>query len=170
MNEQEQRGKQWLERLLEEMGFPASVTVKNVETVEGLQPWLEIDGSGWSAERISGLIGDRGKTIDAIQYLANTLLNISVSSDLQQAFAIELAGYRAKRQTELQALVVEIAERVRETGQPETLEYLSSAERRQVHNLFKEYADLLAESHGVEPNRRLVVSLAAEAEEPVATV
>lgn len=160
MKEQVQRGQQWLERLLQLMGFPARVAATvSAKTAEGETPWLEIDQRDLSAEQIQCLIGDRGKTIDALQYLANTLLNIAVEPELQQGFAIELNGYRLNRQAELQALVEEVAQRVRETGEQEELKSLSSAERRQVHNLFKEYADLTTESQGAEPHRRLVVRL-----------
>ncbi|MDY6782726.1 MAG: R3H domain-containing nucleic acid-binding protein [Cyanobacteriota bacterium] len=159
MQESIQRGQRWLERLLRLMDAPASVRVLTTETAEGETPWLEIDDSTFSAEQIETLIGDRGKTIDALQYLANTLLNIAVESPLQQAFTVELNGYRLQRQNELRALVDEVAGRVRETGNPEELQSLSSAERRQVHSLFKEHSDLTTESQGAEPHRRLVVRL-----------
>jgi spoIIIJ-associated protein len=159
MQESIQRGQRWLERLLELMGAPASVRVLTTETAEGETPWLEIDDRALNFEQIETLIGEQGKTIDALQYLANTLLNIAVEPELQQAFTIELNGYRLKRQAELRAQVEQIAQRVRETGTPEELKSLSSAERRQVHNLFREYSDLTTESQGAEPHRRLVVRL-----------
>jgi spoIIIJ-associated protein len=157
MKEQIKRGQEWLEELLRLMGFSARVEVTTPEVGEEETPWLTIDESALKTEQIENLIGRQGKTIDALQYLANTLLNIAIEPELQQGFTVELNGYRLKRQAELRALVEEVAQRVRQTGQQEELDALSSAERRQVHSLFKEYADLTTESQGAEPHRRLVV-------------
>jgi len=160
MNEQIHRGQQWLEELLELMGVPARATVANPDASEGESGWLVIDESPLSDDQIEDLIGDRGKTIDALQYLANTLLNIGVERELQQPFTIELNSYRIKREAELQAMVADVARQVQETGQSMEINSLSSAERRQVHSLFKDYTNLATESQGAEPNRRLIVRLA----------
>lgn len=160
MNKQMERGQQWLGELLELMGFPAPVTLANPNASEGESGWLAIDETALSREQIEDLIGEQGKTIDALQYLANTLLNIGIERGAQQPFTIELNGYRIQRQTELQAMMQEVAKQVRETGQAVEMTALSSAERRQVHSFFQDYDDLATESQGLEPNRRLIVRLA----------
>jgi len=112
-----------------------------------------------ATRQIEALIGPKGEAIDSIQYLANTLLNIGVEPGEQRSFTIELNGYRVQRQRELQALIEEVADRVRQTGNEEKIESLSSAERRQIHTLLKDSEDLATESRGQEPNRHLVVRL-----------
>lgn len=156
-----QRGKQWLEALLQLMGLPSQVKVGEdgvYKTDEGAC-WLIIDETQLTPEQIDVLIGQKGEGIDAIQYLANTLLNLGIESEDQQAFTVELNNYRVKRQEELLALAQEVAEKVRQTGQEVEMKSLSSAERRQIHTLLKDAEDLETESRGQEPDRRLVVRL-----------
>jgi spoIIIJ-associated protein len=95
--------------------------------------------------------------LDSIQYLANTTLNLGKAAEDQQAFTIELGGYRARRLEELQAIAAEAAETVMANGQEFEIKSLSSAERRQVHHFLKDYEGLETFSRGKEPDRRLVV-------------
>ncbi|MEM8778684.1 MAG: R3H domain-containing nucleic acid-binding protein [Cyanobacteria bacterium P01_G01_bin.49] len=159
MEQQTHLGQQWLENLLELMGFPAKVIVENRESILG-EPdecWLTIEDNQLTSEQIAILIGNKGESIDAIQYLANTLINLSVDAEQQQGFTVELNGYRFKRQQELTAWTQELAEQVRQTGQEVEMTALSSAERRQIHTFLKDATDLETESRGQEPDRRLVI-------------
>ncbi|MEA5534870.1 protein jag [Crocosphaera sp. XPORK-15E] len=159
MEQQEHHGKKWLETLLSLMGFPAEVTVayRESEIGESDECWLIINDAQLTPEQISLLIGERGEGIDAIQYLANTLINLSVDDSQQQGFTIELNGYRLQRYEELKAWTQQVAQQVRQTGREVEMPSLSSAERRQVHTFLQEVADLETESRGQEPDRRLVV-------------
>lgn len=154
-----QRGQQWLEELLRLSRLSADVEVTNNDALQEDRPsyWLTIDQTQLTAAQIQLLIGPEGAVIDAIQYLANSILNLGQDEQLQSAYTIELDGYRRRRQEELQALAVYAAEKVRQTGEEYELKSLSSAERRQIHNLFKEWEDLETQSWGQEPDRRLVV-------------
>ena len=156
-----QRGKEWLENLLEIMGIPASVEIKQItlERQGEETDWLIVNQNDLDRKQIEILIGSKGEAIDSIQYLTNTLLNIGTEPEEQMSFTIELDGYRAKRTRELQALIEEVAERVRQTGNEVAIESLSSAERRQIHTFLKNSEDLATESRGQEPNRHLVVRL-----------
>jgi spoIIIJ-associated protein len=82
--------------------------------------------------------------------------------DHQGAFTVELAGYRLQRHKELQEIAENAANQVRQTGKEYELKSLSSAERRQVHTILKEYGDLETYSRGQEPDRRLVVRFVQE--------
>ncbi|MBD2311057.1 RNA-binding protein [Desertifilum sp. FACHB-1129] len=155
---QMQRGQQWLEQLLQQVGLPAAVSPQiQTPTPELESCWLTIDSQPLTPEQIQLLIGAEGTVLDSIQYLANTILNIGQPPEAQQAYTIELNGYRARRQAELQRLAVEAAEQVRATGVEFEMKSLSSAERRQVHTFLKVYEDIETESRGREPDRRLVV-------------
>lgn len=163
MNEpQIQKGKQWLEEMLQLSGLPASVQVDQSRTDVEESCWLAIDDSSLTTEQIQTLIGTDGEVLDAIQYLANTILNIGQTEELQTAYTVELAGYRVQRQMELQQLAEAAVQHVRETGEEYEMAALSAAERRQVHNYLKMYADLATHSRGKEPDRRLVVRLASD--------
>lgn len=161
MDEQIQRGRQWLETLLILMGIPAEIQIGRIEKDNNgiISCWLTIDETNLAQDKIEMLIGKKGETIDSIQYLVNALLNIGVDDQQHRSFTVELNGYRIRRQAELFALAQTAANKVRKTGLPEELKYLSSAERRQIHSILQEAVDLETESQGQEPDRRLVVRL-----------
>ncbi len=161
MDQQIQQGQQWLEKLLNLIGIPAQVNIGRVEEEKDRENscWLTIDETKLSQEEIETLIGKKGESIDSIQYLANALLNIGVEEEQKRRFTIELNGYRIRRQAELLTIAETAAARVRQTGQPEEIKHLSSAERRQIHSLLQESSDLQTESQGQEPDRRLIVRL-----------
>ncbi|MBD2355564.1 RNA-binding protein [Tolypothrix sp. FACHB-123] len=159
-----QRGQQWLKTLLLLTGVSAEVE----GNLEPAQPqsgdseepdnyWLTIDQTTLSPEQINILIGADGSVLDAIQYLANSVLNINQAQEDQASYTIELNGYRIKRQAEIRALAEAASEEVRATGREVEIKSLSSAERRQIHTFLKEFTDLETFSRGKEPHRHLVV-------------
>ena len=166
IDQQSQRGKEWLEKLLQLIGIPAGVKIAKVEDEQS--DWLIIDETNLTPEQIEILIGQKkGEAIDAIQYLANTLLNIGIEEELQRSFTVELNGYRVRRQAQLRALAEKVAGQVRETGEKVEIKSLSSAERRQVHTFLKDSEDLETESRGQEPDRRLVVRLRQDSDQVI---
>ncbi|QIR36983.1 RNA-binding protein [Tolypothrix sp. PCC 7910] len=159
-----QRGQQWLKTLLLLTGVSAEVE----GNLEPAQPqggdsdepdnyWLTIDETNLNPEQIRTLIGSDGSVLDAIQYLANSVLNINQPQEEQASYTIELNGYRVKREAEIRALAEAASEEVRTTGREVEIKSLSSAERRQIHTFLKEFADLETFSRGKEPHRHLVV-------------
>lgn len=160
-NQPMQRGQEWLEELLRLSRLSASVEATNEDESQEDKPsyWLTIDQTQLTPQQIQTLIGSEGAALDAIQYLANSILNLGQDEEQQAAYTIELDGYRLRRQEELRALAAHAAQRVRETGEEFEMKSLSSAERRQVHTFLKECDDLETQSRGQEPDRRLVVRL-----------
>ncbi|HEY9832032.1 MAG TPA: R3H domain-containing nucleic acid-binding protein [Stenomitos sp.] len=156
-----QRGQQWLEELLGLSKLTASVSPTLIDDSSDDKPnyWLTIDQTRLTPQQIEILIGPDGIVLDAIQYLANSILNLGQDEEGQAAYTIELDGYRLRRQEELRAMAAHAAQTVRETGQEYEMKSLSSAERRQVHTFLKECEDLETQSRGQEPDRRLVVRL-----------
>ncbi len=161
MENQVERGKEWLEKLLALMGVETNVVLEGLDKIvtDTESCWLGIESANLTPQQVNLLIGEKGKNIDAIQYLANIILNIDQESEVQGSYTIELDGYRVKRYQELVALADRAVEQVRNTGQETEIPDLSSAERRQIHALLTNSADLATESRGQEPNRRLVVRL-----------
>jgi spoIIIJ-associated protein len=161
---QMQRGREWLEALLQIMGLSgSSVKAESDETIldSDLQEpdsyWLTIDETKLTPEQIKILIGSEGTVLDAIQYLANASLNLSQTQEQQAFYTVELNGYRIRRQAEIKALAEHAAEQVRSSGKEVEIKSLSSAERRQIHTFLKDFADLETFSRGREPHRHLVV-------------
>jgi spoIIIJ-associated protein len=95
--------------------------------------------------------------LDGIQYLANSVLNLNQPEENQQAYTVELNGYRVRREAEIRTLAETAAAEVRFSGREVELQSLSSSERRQIHTLLQEFSDLETFSRGKEPNRHLVV-------------
>lgn len=151
------RGKEWLEKLLELSGLSATVDADAAQIQQEGSYWLTIDSAPLTSEQVETLIGADGSVLDAVQYLANTTLNLGQPEGQQCAYTVELNGYRAKRQAELQAMAEQAAAKVRETGEEFEMVALSAAERRQVHTFLKSFEDLETYSRGREPDRRLVV-------------
>ncbi|RCJ42195.1 RNA-binding protein [Nostoc minutum NIES-26] len=159
-----QRGQQWLKTLLELTGVSTEIQSK-LETAQSQEGdssepdnyWLTIDENNLTPEEIQVLIGADGSVLDAIQYLANSVLNLSQPHEGQASYTIELNGYRIKRQAEICSLAEAAADEVRSTGQEVEIKSLSSAERRQIHTFLKEFRDLETFSRGKEPHRHLVV-------------
>ena len=102
------------------------------------------------------LIGRHGQTIDAIQYLLNVIA-YRTHGDEKKDVVVDAAGYRARRQATLETLALRVAERVRESGEPEELEPMTAVERKVVHLHLKEVEGVGTTSQGTEPNRYVVV-------------
>ncbi|MEM9007253.1 MAG: R3H domain-containing nucleic acid-binding protein [Cyanobacteria bacterium P01_F01_bin.86] len=156
-SENEKLGIEWLQTFLSLQGLSSEVTASMLDDECGSSCWLTIDHSQLTPQQIEHLLGDRATALDAIQYLANTTLNLGRSQEDQQPYTVELAGHRAKRQAELKALAADAAEQAQATGEEFEVVALSSAERRQVHHFLKAYEGLETFSRGKEPDRRLVV-------------
>lgn len=161
MESQLESGKEWLEELLKLMGLSSIVDTEGFNKVatDSNSVWLNIDKTNLTLEQQKLLLGNKGENIDAMQYLANTILNLNLAPESQGSLVIELDGYRVKRYQELASLVQETVDRVRETGMEVDIPGLSSAERKQIHTLLESSEDLTTESRGQEPDRRLVVRL-----------
>ncbi len=119
-----------LETLLRLMQIEATVTVRAPETagdgVGLMKAVLDVHG-----DDLGVLIGRRGSTMAALQYLVN--LTVSRRFRNNAPFAVDIEGYRQRREKSLRELAFNMAERVRETGRPVTLEPMPANERRIVH-------------------------------------
>ena len=111
-----------------------------------------IDGDDAAA-----LIGRRGETMDALQYLC--LLVSNRASDDYCKIAIDVASYRNKREKTLEALAKKVANTVLKTRYSKTLEPMNPYERRIVHSTIQGIEGVKSESVGQEPNRRVVILL-----------
>jgi spoIIIJ-associated protein len=152
-------GKEWLEQLLTLMGVAAVVETEGFETVTDKPAsfWLSISTDGLTESQQQQLIGNKGESIDAIQYLTNTVLNLDADPEIQTSFVVELGGYRVKRNQELATLTQEAISQVQSTGEAMAIPGLSSAERKQIHSLLENTEGLRSESRGQEPDRQLVI-------------
>jgi spoIIIJ-associated protein len=136
-----------LERIARELGVPARVAV--AEDEEFLQ-------ASFSGGDLGLLIGRRGATIDAVQYLANAIVFRRYGEDAKRV-VVDAARYRERRRATLEALATDVAARVRVGGRSVELEPMSAAERKIVHLRLQDEPGVETESEGSEPHRYVVV-------------
>ena len=115
---------------------------------------------------VGPLIGKRGQTIDAIETLA-TAMFARGRPEGRKEIAVDAAGYRARRQTSLEALAIRGAESALRRGEPVELEPMSAVERRIVHTRLHDYPGVETASAGEEPHRFVVISPSTGAEQAI---
>jgi spoIIIJ-associated protein len=101
------------------------------------------------------LIGKNGQNLKALEHIARTIW--ARGGQMPRAITIDVNGYRAERTQELARLVKDTALRVQQTRKSEALDPMTSYERRVVHTELAAYSDLVTESIGQEPYRRVVI-------------
>ena len=143
--------KQRLEELVSFFG--ANVTVEADLTDDGIE--LNIAGSA-STPR---LIGHRGETLRAIEYLLNQMIK-RIDPESPRVL-VDIAGYKQARRDSLNELAAEVAKRVIDTGEEDELKPMNPAERRIVHMALREIEGVDTESRGEDRDRRIVVKPAA---------
>ncbi len=103
------------------------------------------------------LIGRRGETLDALQYL--TSLNVNHGKDDYTRVTLDTENYRAKREEALKRLANRMANRAVKTGRKVVLEPMNPYERRILHSALQQNDAVTTHSEGDEPNRHVVISL-----------
>ncbi len=106
-------------------------------------------------EDLGFIIGRRGETLDAIQYLTGLVANRVDNSYYR--VTIDIGNYREKREQSLRGLARKIAGQATRTGRKTTLEPMNPYERRIIHTVVQEIKGASSWSIGSEPNRRVVI-------------
>ncbi|MDQ0061526.1 RNA-binding cell elongation regulator Jag/EloR [Paenibacillus harenae] len=131
------------------MGLQVSIDRK--QTREGTR--LAVAGSG----DLGMLIGRRGQTLDALQYLVNIVANRYSDSHLR--IVLDAEDFRERRRKTLEELSERLAGRVIRTKKEVVLEPMSPHERKVIHSQLQNHPRVKTYSKGDEPNRRVVISL-----------
>ena len=142
------RAKMFLAGLTDRMGVP--VEIELMETPEQLRMQM-------AGENMSLLIGRRGETLDALQYL--TSLNINRGREEYLRVSIDTENYRAKREEALRKLAVRMAGRAKKSGRRVALEPMNPYERRILHSALQNDPEVTTHSEGEEPYRRVIITL-----------
>ena len=107
------------------------------------------------------LIGRRGETLDALQYL--TSLHINRGRQEYTRVTLDSEGYRAKREDALVRLTNRMANRAQRTGRKVSLEPMNPYERRILHSALQGHEGISTHSEGEEPNRHVVITVSRDA-------
>ena len=108
------------------------------------------------------LIGRRGETLDALQYL--TSLQVNKGREGYIRVTLDTENYRAKREDSLRRLAQRMANRATKTGRKVVLEPMNPYERRVLHTALQNHPGVTTHSEGEEPNRRVVIMLEGQNE------
>ena len=102
------------------------------------------------------IIGRRGETLDAVQYLCSIIANRGDSDYFR--ITIDCLGYRSKRKDTLEQLAAKVAKSVLRTGRSQPLEPMNPYERRVIHSAISKIEGVSSRSVGEEPYRKIVIS------------
>ena len=135
--------------LLEKMGIEGKITV--LPQVECDQLRVEISGPD-----MGPVIGRRGDTLDAIQYLGSLVLNNALDEHVR--LSVDTENYRMKRMESLERLARKMAMKVVKAHRSMTLEPMNPYERRIIHAALQDFNGVTTYSTGSEPSRRVVIA------------
>ena len=105
------------------------------------------------------LIGRRGETLDAIQYLLRLSVNKGIDDDKHRKVSVNIGNYREKRNDNLRALAHKSAKQVLKYGRNVILDPMNPYERRIVHTTIQEIEGVTSHSVGVDSGRKVIISL-----------
>lgn len=147
LHEKVKIARDYISSILTSINIKAEYTVYQNET--GAVINIESDNNGT-------IIGRRGDTLDAIQYLCSIIANKGDKDYFR--ITINCLGYREKRKDTLRHLAKKVAKSVLKTGRPQTLEPMNPYERRVIHSAISEIEGVSSRSVGEEPRRKIVIS------------
>ncbi len=139
---------EYIDSILSNMGI-TGYDIKLEETAEAINIKLE-------GQNLGAIIGRRGETLDAIQYLTSLAVN-RIDNNYTRV-TLDSGNYREKREKTLIALANRLANTAVKTGKSSTLEPMNPYERRIIHATVAEVQGAVSKSVGDEPNRKVVIS------------
>jgi spoIIIJ-associated protein len=101
------------------------------------------------------LIGRKGQTLDAMQFLTDKIINRS--SEARVRVKVDIEGYMETRKSNLKQLAFKMADKAKKTGRPATINQMSAQDRRIVHLALKDDTKVRTQSMGDGYYRRLVI-------------
>lgn len=126
-----------------------NLVIKVAETDNGA--YISLDG-----DKLGVVIGRRGETLDAIQYLTSLAAN---TGNGYYKVTLNIGNYREKREQTLKKLAKKVSEQVLKTGRSRSLEPMNPYERRIIHTAVQNINGVVSNSTGEGASRRVVISL-----------
>lgn len=141
--------------LLERMKVRAKVSARFMQPEdpkEAPSVLVEIQGND-----LSILIGRRSETLNALQYITNLIVGKELGRWVP--VLIDVQGYRSRRERQLRSMARRMAEQVIQTGKSQVLEPMPANERRTIHLELRDHPQVITESVGEDPNRKVTIVL-----------
>ena len=109
-----------------------------------------------SGEDLGILIGRRGDTLEALQYLTNLAVAKQIPEKVR--IIVDVEGYRQRREETLIRLAKRLSDKVKRTGNRVVLEPMNPHERRIIHTALQDDTRISTFSEGEEPNRKIIIA------------
>ena len=138
--------KNFLVKLLKDMGYSVNIEIKNKEEVPKYIIFSDNDAL---------LIGKNGKNLKALSTIVNGYLNTELGRTYK--FIIDVNEYKEKREHSLERLAKRVAREVATSKVEAKLDSMNSYERRIIHSILSNNKRVYTESEGEEPNRYVVI-------------
>lgn len=139
----------FIDMLMNSMGISARSSVKRKNAT------LYVDIDDISSTDMGILIGRRGNTLDAVQYLLSLIINKDRENYIK--VLVDTKGYRKKREETLIRLAHKMADKAKYSKRPVRLEPMNPYERRIIHSALQNVEGVTTHSEGEEPYRRVVI-------------
>ena len=141
----------FLKEMINQLGYQVEYFIREE------QGFVIINIRGKSAGK---LIGKRGETLYAIQYLVNIVANRNDDNNVK--FLIDIEDFRKQREKTLSNLAIKLAGQVKATGEAVALEPMNPLERKIIHVALQKDSAITTTSEGEEGRRHIVISLKAQ--------
>ncbi|NPV92464.1 MAG: protein jag [Firmicutes bacterium] len=136
--------------------------VKEVFENMGVKADIQVEGGdeqyhiSFHGPELGILIGRRGDTLDALQYLVNLVVNRRTEKRIR--FVLDVEEYRRRREETLVRLAQRLSDKVKRTRKHVVLEPMNPQERRVIHTALQNDPSVYTFSQGNEPYRKVVIS------------
>ena len=139
-----------LSNILQAANVNVSRTLRSANDPDVGGPIIDLSG-----EDSGLLIGRRGQTLQALQFLVNIIVRQKMGESVRVMLDVE--RYRERRESSLRDMATKVAARVVQTNRSVTLEPMPPADRRVVHTTLADYPGVATESTGERDNRKVTV-------------
>ena len=137
-------------QILEAAGVNVTRTLRTANDPESGGPVIDLAG-----EDSGLLIGRRGQTLQALQFLVTLIVRKKLGEDVRVVLDVE--NYRQRRENSLRDMAAKVASRVAQTNRSISLEPMSPADRRIIHTSLAQHPGVRTESAGEGENRKVTI-------------
>jgi len=150
-----EEAKKVLEDLLDYMDLDGSVRPSDEFTVSDGEGNLTSVGLNIEGDDLGILIGRRGQTMVALQYIIRLIM--SHKMQVQMPIVLDVEGYKQRRCEGLRALALRLADQVKTRNVPFSMEPMPAFERRIIHVTLADNPDVITESTGAGETRKVTI-------------
>ena len=152
LDETANTAKQILQELINKMRLRAHIAMRWSQATENEEAALILDLQG---DDLSVLIGRRGETLTALQYLLRLIINKRLNKVVNVILDVE--GYKSRREEQLQKMALRLADQAVHQGRSLSLEPMPANERRIVHLALRNHPDVITQSIGTGDTRKVTI-------------